>query len=207
MNPEAQFWITSFTSLFFIVNPFAVVPLFLSLTTRRRPARRASIALHSSLWCGAILLLFAVAGSWILKLYGISIPALKTGGGLILLLVALDMVRSRRSTQETPEEMSAAATRDDIAITPLAMPMLAGPGSISTVIMLMTAAQGMGQAAALLVSIGMVTLLSYIVLRLAEPLNRILGESGNRALMRLMGLLLAALAAQFILDGLKGWRL
>ena len=205
MSAEAQFWITCFTTLFFIVNPFAAVPLFLSLTAKHGPAKRIRIARHASLWCGAILLVFAAAGSWILGLFGISLPALRTGGGIILLLVALDMVRARRSTQETPEEMKSAATRDEISLTPLAMPILSGPGAISTVIVLMGSAHGAGQVAAVLVSVALVALLTYVILRLAEPLYRVMGDSGNRALMRLMGLLLAALAAQFILDGLKGW--
>jgi multiple antibiotic resistance protein len=205
MSTEAQFWITCFITLFFIVDPFAAVPLFLSLTAKHGPAKRIRIARHASLWCGAILLVFAAAGSWILGLYGISLPALRTGGGIILLLVALDMVRTRRSTQETPEEMKSAATRDDISLTPLAMPILSGPGAISTVIVLMGSAHGAGQVAAVLVSVALVALLTYVILRLAGPLYRVMGDSGNRALMRLMGLLLAALAAQFILDGLKGW--
>jgi MarC family membrane protein len=145
MSTEAQFWITCFITLFFIVDPFAAVPLFLSLTAKHGPAKRIRIARHASLWCGAILLVFAAAGSWILGLYGISLPALRTGGGIILLLVALDMVRTRRSTQETPEEMKSAATRDDISLTPLAMPILSGPGAISTVIVLMGSAHGAGR--------------------------------------------------------------
>jgi multiple antibiotic resistance protein len=208
MHGELQFLITSFSSLFFIVDPFAVVPIFLSLTERFSRAKRAGVARRSAFWCGAILLVFATSGTFILKIYGLGLPALKGAGGVILLLVALDMLRTRRSTQESPEEIRAAASRDDISLAPLATPMLAGPGAISTVMVLMGQARGdMSKMLAVLFAVLAVSVLSYVVLRLAEPLNRILGESGRRALTRVMGLLLAAIAMQFLFDGLRGLNL
>ncbi len=207
MSAELQFWLTCFTSLFFIVNPFAVVPLFLSLTSRYSRARRAQVARRSAFWCGAILLIFATSGTLIFRIYGLGLPALKGAGGLILLLVSLDMLRTRRSTQESPEEIRAAASREDISLTPLGTPMLAGPGAISTVMVLTGQAQGLSQKLAILGAILSAAAISYAVLRLAEQLNRLLGESGRRALTRLMGLLLAAIAMQFLFDALRGLNL
>lgn len=208
MHGELQFWVTSFSSLFFIVDPFAVVPIFLSLTERYSRPKRAGVARRSAFWCGVILFVFATSGTFILKIYGLGLPALKGAGGVILLLVALDMLRTRRTTQESPEEIRAASSRDDISLAPLATPMLAGPGAISTVMVMMGQARGdMSKMLAVMFAILAVSVLSYIVLRMAEPLNRILGESGRRALTRVMGLLLAAIAMQFLFDGLRGLNL
>ena len=195
-----ELWLTSFTSILFIVDPIAAVPIFITLTAAE-PGKRRAIALQASLACGAILILFAVAGTFILNLYGITLAAFRASGGLILLLVALDMLRARRTVQGSPEDLLS-IDRSDVALTPLATPLLAGPGAISTVMVLAGSARSLSAAVPVFAAVIFTTAATYITLRLADPIDKRLGPSGRRALTRVMGLLVAAVAMQLILDGL-----
>jgi MarC family membrane protein len=198
-----KFSLIAFTSVFFLVDPFAVIPAFLTLSegeddrARRRMARRAS-------WtCFLVLSLFALAGSLIFKVFGITLPAFKIAGGIILALIGLDMLQARRSaTNEVPGETQEAAEKDDVSVIPLGIPMLAGPGSISTVMVLMAESGRWWQSIPVFLAIGVTALGSYAVLAGADRVRRYLGETGIRIMMRFMGLLLVAIAVQFILNGL-----
>ncbi len=211
MPDTLQFWLTAFTSLVFIVNPPGSVPAFLALTEGTSRARKRAIVTATSMWCAAILLAFAVFGTAILRFYGVSLNAFRTAGGLILILVAVDMLRARRSIHGTMEEsasIAGLARRDrrrspaDLSLTPLATPLLAGPGAISTVMVLMGQTTNVLQTVPVFLSIAFTAAATYAVLRAAEPMHRLLGETGSRALTRLMGLLIAAQGAQFMLTGL-----
>lgn len=194
----------TFGSLFAIVDPFAAVPAFLAMTSRDTVAARRRMALVASLTAGLVILAFAFAGPWIFRLFGITLAAFQVAGGLILLLTALDMLRARRSPlQETEEETECGAQKDDIAITPLAIPMLAGPGAITTAIVLFSRAHGAGQVAVLTACIAAVAALCYLILYMAASGTRWLTPIALNIITRLMGLLLSAIGVQFILTALK----
>jgi multiple antibiotic resistance protein len=193
-----------FTSVLFIVDPFAVIPSFLAMTARDTPATRRALARRGA-WTAAITLtLFALAGSLIFKLFGITIGAFKIAGGVLIGLNALDMVQARRSQQrETPAETAEGIEKEDIGILPLGVPMLAGPGAISTVMVLALGSKSPITTVALYVSIALTATVSYVTLAAASLVERRLGQTGMRILTRLMGLVLCAIAAQFIIDGIK----
>lgn len=198
----------AFSSLFVIVDPLAAVPAFLAMTPQDAPAERIRMARLACCVMGSVLVIFALAGQLIFKLLGITMPAFELAASVVLLLVALDMLRARRSrVQETSEEKEAGAEKTDIAITPLAVPMLAGPGAISTAILLDNQASGLGQKIALCGCILGVALVSYFILRLSAQGARWLNPILMSIAIRIMGLLLAAVAMQFALNALKALRL
>jgi multiple antibiotic resistance protein len=188
-----------FTSVLFIVDPFAVIPTFLAMTERDTPAYRRVLARRGAWTCAITLTLFALGGSVIFKLFGITIGAFKVAGGLLIGLNALDMVQARRSQQrETPAEKAEGIAKEDISIMPLGVPMLAGPGAISTVMVLALQAKHPVTTAALYGSI-----ISFFTLAAASIVEKRLGQTGMRILTRLMGLVLLAIAVQFIIDGIR----
>lgn len=194
----------TFASLFAIVDPFAAVPTFLAMTTRDTAQQRRRMARTACVTCAAIMSLFALLGPSIFRLFGITLPAFQIAGGLVLLLSSLDMLRAQKSPmRETPEEFAEGMTKDDIAITPLAVPLLAGPGAITTSIVLSGRAANWGQKAVFFVLIALVGLLSYWVLTLAADSAKKLSPTLLNIITRLMGLLLAAIGVQFILSALK----
>ncbi len=193
-----------FTSVLFIVDPFAAVPTFLAMTERDSPAQRRVLARRGAWTCAITLTLFALGGSLIFKIFGITIAAFKIAGGVLIGLNALDMVQARRSQQrETPVETAEGIQKEDIGIIPLGVPMLAGPGAISTVMVLALGAKGVVHILAVYGSIALTALISFYVLAAASLVERRLGQTGMRILTRLMGLVLCAIAAQFIIDGIK----
>lgn len=193
-----------FTSVLFIVDPFATVPSFLAMTARDAPETRRVLARRGA-WTTAITLtLFALAGSLIFRIFGITIGAFKIAGGLLMGLNALDMVQARRSHQrETPAETAEGAEKEDIGILPLGIPMLAGPGAISTVMVLAVGSKSWITTVALYASIALSAYVSYLTLAAASLVERRLGTTGMRILTRLMGLVLCAIAVQFIIDGIR----
>lgn len=198
-----QFTIVALSSIFFLVDPFAAVPSFLSITAGDSPQQRARTAKRASLTCFIVLSTFAMIGGYIFKLFGLTLPAFEIAGGLILLLVGLEMMQAKRSpTQETQPETEEGIEKDEAGIVPLGIPMLAGPGAISTVMVLMGPHFAMWRAVAIFGAITVTALISYIVLRGAERVSRFMGETGIRIMMRVMGLLLTAIAVQFFLNGL-----
>jgi len=204
MTPLVEFTLLAFGSLFVIVDPIAVVPGFLAITPTDTPEQRERMARMASFVMAGVLLAFALLGKWIFQFTGITLPAFQIAGSIILMLVALDMLRAQRSrVQETREETEAAARKLDIAITPLAIPMLAGPGAISTVILLHNKADGLTQNIILCGCILAVSLATYIILRLSARGARWLNPIALKITTRIMGLLLAAVASQFMINALR----
>lgn len=198
------------SSLFVIVDPLATVPAFLAMTPTDSPEQRMKMARLACCVTAGVLLGFAIAGKVIFRILGITMPAFQLAASLVLLLVALDMLRAQRSrVQETSEETAAGIEKTDIAIAPLAIPMLAGPGAISTAIVLHNQAVNMAQRIALYVCIVVVCLVTYIILRLSARGAQWLSPIALRITVRIMGLLLAALAIQFMLKAIgeisPGW--
>ena len=200
-----EYTVLAFSSLFVIVDPIATVPAFLAMTARDTIGQRLHMARVACLVAIGILAGFALAGQFLFSLLGITLPAVQVAGALVLLLVALDMLRAQRSpVQETAAETAEGATKDDIAITPLAVPMLAGPAAISTVILLDAQAVSWAQRGMLLACVVLVGLASYITLALGASGAKWMTPLAEKIITRLMGLLLAALAIQFLFNGLKG---
>ncbi len=192
------------SSLFVIVDPLAMIPVFLAMTPDDTPKQRLRMALVASLTMAAVLLAFSFAGTMIFKIFGITMPAFQIAASIVLLIIALDMLRVQRSRlQHTSEEALAGAEKTDIAITPLAIPMLAGPGAISTTILLSNEAKTIPEHLALYGSILAVSLATYLIFRLAVRGARWLNPIAMSIAIRLMGLLLAAVAIQFMLNGIK----
>lgn len=203
MSEYLQFALITFTSVLFIVDPIAVIPTFLVITQNESPRQRDLTALRASMAAALLLIAFAVGGKVIFRLFGITLPAFRIAGGLILWLVAMDMLRARRSTQESAPEITEGQVKEDVAITPLAMPMLAGPGAISTVMVLAGQAHGMPQLAAVYGAVLLTAVVSWLTLRFSVRLLSRVGQTGIRVATRIMGLLLAAIAVQFVLTGLR----
>jgi len=192
------------TSVLFIVDPFATVPSFLAMTARDTPEMRRTLARRGAWTCAITLTLFGLGGSLIFKLFGITIGAFKIAGGVLIGLNALDMVQARRSQQrETAVEKAEGIEKEDIGIMPLGVPMLAGPGAISTVMVLALGAKSLVTSIAVYLSIALTAFISYHTLAAASLVERRLGQTGMRILTRLMGLILCAIAIQFIIDGIK----
>lgn len=192
------------TSVLFIVDPFATVPSFLAMTEKDTPAFRRVLARRGA-WTAAITLTaFGLGGALIFKLFGITIGAFKIAGGVLIGLNALDMVQARRSSQrETAVEKAEGIQKEDIGIMPLGVPMLAGPGAISTVMVLALGSKSIVTTVALYASIAITAYISYLTLAAASLVERRLGQTGMRILTRLMGLILCAIAIQFVLDGIR----
>lgn len=204
MTERAIELVLIFTSILFIVDPFAVIPTFLAMTVRDSPEQRRVLARRGAWTCAITLIAFALGGSLIFKIFGITIGAFKIAGGVLIGLNALDMVQARRSQQrETPVETAEGIQKDDIGIMPLGVPMLAGPGAISTVMVLALGAKSTAATITVYGSIVLTALITYLVLSAASMVERRLGQTGMRILTRLMGLVLAAIAVQFIIDGIK----
>ncbi len=199
-----RFSLLAFSSIFFLVDPFAALPTFLAVTAGVDRPRRRRIARKASLTAWVLLSAFALAGQYIFRLFGITLPAFEIAGGIILLLIGLDMLNARRSpTQETGAETEAASHKEDAGIVPLGIPMLAGPGSITSVMVLVGQAEGKWMmVGAILAAIAITALICYLVLGNSDRVAQVLGETGIRILVRIMGLLLVALAVQYFVNGM-----
>jgi multiple antibiotic resistance protein len=199
-----QFALIAFTSILVLVDPVAAIPTFLAMTAGSNRARRRHMAARAAWTCFIVLLSFSLAGTFIFRLFGITLAAFKIAGGLILGLIGLDMLRARRSpTKETPGEAEEGAEKEDVGIIPLGVPMLAGPGSISSVMVLMSQSLDWRHAVVVACAIAVTSAVSYFVLAAADSVSSHLHETGIAILTRMMGLLLTAIAVQFILNGLK----
>jgi len=204
-TPYVRFSVLAVSSIFFLVDPFAAIGSFLAITEGADKERRARIARKGALTCFIVLTVFALAGRVIFRMFGITLPAFEVAGGLILLLIGLDMLEAKRSpTQETSGDAEEASSKEDAGIVPLGIPMLAGPGAISSVMVLVGQVDTFWgwQMGAILASIAITALASYWVLAGADRVRGVMGETGIRILVRIMGLLLVALAMQFFVNGL-----
>jgi multiple antibiotic resistance protein len=203
--PLVRFSVLALSSIFFLVDPFAAIPSFLAITEGAELKRRKRMARKAALTCFIVLTSFALGGQLIFRMFGITLPAFEVAGGLILLLIGLDMLEAKRSpTQEALGDTEEAAAKEDAGIVPLGIPMLAGPGAISSVMVLVGQVPVLWhwEMGAVLASIALTSLASYWVLAGAMRVRRVLGETGIRIMVRIMGLLLVALAMQFFVNGL-----
>jgi multiple antibiotic resistance protein len=198
-----QFALVTFTSVLFIVDPIAVIPTYLVITQGQTSEQRQTTALRACVAAAVLLITFAAAGRGIFNIFGITMPAFRIAGGLILWVVAMDMLHGTRSTQEGTAEITEGRAKEDVALTPLAMPMLAGPGAISTVMVLSGQARETPQLIAVYGSIVLTIIISWLTLRVGERLVMRMGQTGIRVMTRIMGLLLAAIAVQFVITGVR----
>jgi multiple antibiotic resistance protein len=198
-----QFALITFTSVLFIVDPIAVIPTYLVITRDETPFQRRRTALRACIAAALLLIAFGLAGKFIFQILGITMPAFRIAGGAILWIVAMDMLQAKRSTQESTPEIEEGTVKEDVALTPLAMPMLAGPGAISTIMVLAGQAQTLPQSIVVYLSIVLTAAVCWLTLRIGERLMTRMGQTGIRVMTRIMGLLLAALAAQFVLTGVR----
>jgi multiple antibiotic resistance protein len=203
--PLVRFSVLALSSIFFLVDPFAAIPSFLAITGSADPARRKRMARKASITCFIVLTSFALGGQYIFQMFGIKLPAFEVAGGLILLLIGLDMLEAKRSpTQEALGDAEEACAKEDAGIVPLGIPMLAGPGAISSVMVLVGQVPSLlnWEMGAILGAVALTSLVSYWVLAAASRVRQVMGETGIRILVRIMGLLLVALAMQFFVNGL-----
>jgi multiple antibiotic resistance protein len=205
MNRELlEYVFLALSSLFVIVDPIAVAPTFLAMSATNTVQERIHMAKLACWVMAVVLLTFTIGGQYIFKFLGITMPAFSMAGSIVLLLIALDMLRAQRSpVQETNEEKIEGITKEDIAITPLAVPMLAGPGAISTGILLHSRAANFEQRIALYFCIAFVAFITYWALRIAARSSHWISPIAMKLTTRIMGLLLAAVAFQFLVNALK----
>lgn len=195
-------FLVAFAALFVVVEPLGAVPLFTTLTRNRPSGEARAIARRASVVGAGVLGGFALAGHGLLSVLGVRIDAFRMAGGLLLLLTALDMLRAQASgCRCSPQEMNAAQGHEDLAVVPLAIPVLAGPGSMATVMMLMSRGAGLGSVVAVLAAVVAVFVASWAVLRSAERVAGWLGPSLLSVIQRVLGLVLAALSIQFVVEG------
>ena len=196
----------AFTTFFATISPIDVAVLFASLTPHASQARRLSLAARGVLVAAGVLILFALFGNKLLELLGITLAALRTAGGVLLLLMAIDMVfaRSTGGVTTTEDEDSEAALRHDISVFPLATPLIAGPGTMGAAILLYAQVAGdPARTAGLFIALAAVLALTFGLLLMAGRLHAFLGVTGQNVITRVVGILLAALAVQFVFDGVR----
>ena len=204
MQSFYAFFIVSLSAIFTIVNPLGAVPAFLAMTAQDSAAKRLSMAKRASLLSLGVLVTCAAVGGFLFKFFGITMPALKIAGGCLLFFIAIDMINARPSRAKgTDEEAEEGVIKDDIAVFPLAIPLLSGPGAIVTIFILVEKAKTPLEEFALYLSLVITAIGSFIILKEAGRLARYMGQIGMNVFSRLMGLVLAAIAVQFILDGVK----
>lgn len=200
--PESAFLITAFATLFVVIDPPGLVPLFIALTRGMGPEKRQAMARRACLIAAALLLLFGLAGEAILSFIGISMPAFRIAGGILLFLTALDMLFERRTQRREGQHPE---PDHDPSVFPLATPLIAGPGAIASVILLVgQSGPGWAGSAAVLGLMLAMMAVTYAFLLASPPLERMLGRTGTIVITRLLGMLLAALSVQFVIDGVKG---
>jgi multiple antibiotic resistance protein len=204
MGPEAVFFVNCFVTLFSILDPFGAAAILLSLTPGHDDARRARMVGRTMRVTVGILALFALAGGRIFGAFGISISALMVAGGIILANLALKMLHGEEITEGAPAPEGAPPdSRDDVAIIPMAMPLLAGPAAISSVTVFAHRTAGVEGYVSLFAAIFLSTFLSYLILLKSQKIADALGYNGMRVMVRIMGLILLAMGAEFVLSGVK----
>lgn len=196
-------WIQTFGAVFAIVDPFGCVPIFLSMTARDTPKQRRTMLVRACLTATVILAFFTLFGNQILAFFGISIPALQISGGLILLVIGFEMLRVLPVHEKiSSTEESEGAAKEDISIIPLAIPMLSGPASIATVILLSSRTPTVVGYLAILSSVAVTLLLTYVILASATRVLAFVGMTGLNVITRVMGFLLCAMAIQLVINGI-----
>jgi multiple antibiotic resistance protein len=196
-------YIEIFTAIFVIVDPLGAVPIFLSVTADENAKQRARTALVAAIVFAIAMVLATFIGEPILKFFGIRIASFQVGGGILILLLAISMLNAKISpARQTPEEAQEAVSKSNVAVVPLAIPLLSGPAAFSTVIIYSTRSEGWTDRAFIVASIVLVALIIWILFRLSIPLSHRLGQTGVNTVTRVMGLILAAIAIEFISAGM-----
>ena len=200
-----ELFLSAFVTFLVVIDPPGCAPIFAGLTREATAAQRRSMALRASAIAAGILLFFGLLGEDLLRTLGISLAAFRIAGGIMLFLIALDMVFERRTKrrEDRAQEVSADPEHDDVSVFPMAIPMIAGPGSIASIMLLMARSEGLDESLVVLAALGAVLLLTLIALLAAGWLMRLLGHRTEAMLTRLLGVILAALAAQFVIDGIS----
>ena len=200
-----ELFISAFVTFFVVIDPPGCAPIFASLTGTAPAQHRRAMALRSTLVAALILYLFAIFGEAFLGALGISLDAFRVAGGVMLFLIALEMVFEKRTERRThrAEDVKADPEHEDISIFPMAIPMIAGPGSIASVMLLTSKSVGMAQTLVVLGALALVLVVNLAALLAAGPLMKAVGHRVEAMITRILGVVLAALAAQFVIDGVK----
>ena len=201
-----ELFLSAFITLFVVIDPPGCAPIYAGLTKGASPAQARSMALRATWIASIILLIFALFGQQLLGALHIELNSFRIAGGLMLFFIAFDMVFEKRTQrrEERAEKIAATPEIEDVSVFPMAMPMLAGPGAIAAVMLLMNEAEGVSEMAEVLAALAAVLVITAASLVAAGPLIRLLGDKVEAVITRLLGVLLAALAAQYVIDGLKG---
>ncbi len=203
MLPEL--FVSAFITLFVVIDPPGCAPIYAGLTKGATPAQARNMALRASGIAAVILVIFAFFGEDLLSALHIELNSFRIAGGLMLFWIAFEMVFEKRTQRRTERaEKVSASEVEDVSVFPMAMPMLAGPGAIAAVMLLMNEADGFTETAEVFAALGLVLVITAIALVAAGPLMRIFGDKVEAVITRLLGVLLAALAAQYVIDGLRG---
>ena len=200
----SELFISAFVTFLVVIDPPGCAPIFASLTSNTEAAHRRAMAIRSVLIAAGILLFFALLGEDLLSALGISLSAFRIAGGIMLFLIAIDMVFEKRTErrEHRAQEVSASEA-EDVSVFPMAIPMIAGPGSIASVMLLMARSEGLQESLLVLGALLATLALTLLALLLAGPLMRLLGNKMEAMITRLLGVILAALAAQFVIDGIE----
>ncbi|PAU95351.1 stress protection protein MarC [Aliifodinibius salipaludis] len=206
LSGTTTLFIAAFTSIISVANPLAAMPVFLSLTDRNTDSERINVAKKSSFYMFLVLIIFLLVGTYIMSFFGISLPGIRIAGGLIILRAAYAMLNPDASEKKISDEaQKAAKKKEDISFSPMAMPMLSGPGSIAVVIGLASQAEGFFDLLITSVAILLVAFISYSVLRLAPFSAKYIGPTGMNVITRMMGFIAMAIGVQFILNGISSF--
>jgi multiple antibiotic resistance protein len=199
-----EFSLQAFVLLLVVIDPFGLTPIFSALTSRQTASQRHRIAIKGVVISACVMAFFVFGGVWLLAYLGIGISAFRIAGGILLFLIAIDMLFVRHSglSSATEQEQDEATKRDDISVFPLAIPLIAGPGALTTV-MLLTHERGLATSLLVLGVSLLVLAITLFMFFIAERIQRLLGETGINVISRLLGILLAALAMQFVIDGMQ----
>ena len=200
-----ELFLSAFVTLFVVIDPPGCAPIYAGLTSRATPAARRTMAVRAVLIAGAILVGFAAFGADLLAAMHIELDSFRIAGGIMLFLIALDMVFEKRTQrrEDRAEKVAADPGHEDVSVFPMAMPMLAGPGAIASIMLLEGEAEGLQGTLVVLGALFVVLLLTLLAFLAASPLMRLFGDKVEAVITRLLGVLLAALAAQYVIDGLR----
>lgn len=203
-NDLAAFALLCFSSLLAIINPLSAAPMYLALTEGYAPAQRRRTLRSAVLTAFVVLAVFALLGGFIFQVFGITLDAFRIAGGIIFFGIGMDMLQAKRTRgKTTEEEEQEGRTKEDVGITPLGIPMITGPGAITTVMVLMTQATDAVRVAVVFAAVGVVLAIAWLVLTAAPRLVRFFGQTGLNVMTRIMGLLVTVIAVQFIVDGVR----
>jgi multiple antibiotic resistance protein len=205
MNELAALFLSAFVTLLLVIDPPGCAPIYAGLTRDAPPAQRRAMAIRAVLVAMGILLFFGLLGEDLLSALGVSLAAFRIAGGIMLFLIALEMVFEKRTQRrETRAQVVSADTEhEDVSVFPMAIPMIAGPGSIASVMLLVARSDGLTETLTVFAALFAVLVLTLLALLAAGPLMRFLGHRMEAMLTRLLGVILAALAAQFVIDGIS----